>query len=130
MPGDSGSNMRIGMIFGNASRSGRGDSGDSRIEAAHGAVLRGGRFRRVFDRYTDGGKRNRHRGYILVGQELCRTAYAISKKKTEYRDDPPERPGSSKRRAASQRRNRRRRGRSQKSRPGTGQPEAAMVEVG
>lgn len=99
------------------------------IEAARGAVHRGGRFREVFDRYTDGGKQSRNRGYILVGHELCRTAYAISKKETEYRDDPPERPGSSNRRAASQRRDRRRRGRSQKSRPGTGQPEAAMVAV-
>ena len=99
------------------------------IEAARGAVHRGGRFREAFDRYTDGGKRNRNRGYILVGHELCRTAYAISKKEIEYRDDPPERPGSSNRRAASQRRDRRRRGKSQKSRPGTGQPEAAMVVV-
>jgi transposase len=66
------------------------------IEAGHGAVRRGGRFREVFDRYTDGGKRNRNRGYILVGHELCRTAYAISKKETEYRDDPPPRPGSPK----------------------------------
>lgn len=100
------------------------------IEAARGAVRRGGRFREVFDRYTDGGQRNRNRGYILVGHELCRTAYAISKKETEYRDDPPERPGSSKKRAASRRRDRPARGTSQKSRPGTGQPEAAMVAVG
>lgn len=100
------------------------------IEAAHGAVQRGGRFREVFDRYTDGGQRNRNRGYILVGHELCRTAYAMSKKKTEYRDDPPERPGSSKRRAASGRRDRPARGTSRESRPGTGQPEAAMVAVG
>jgi transposase len=100
------------------------------IEAAHGAVQRGGRFREVFDRYTDGGQRNRNRGYILVGHELCRTAYAISKKKTEYRDDPPERPGSSKRRAASGRRDRPPGGTSRKSRPGTGQPEHPMVAVG
>jgi transposase len=100
------------------------------IEAAHGAVRRGGRFREVFDRYTDGGQRNRNRGYILVGHELCRTAYAISKKETEYRDDPPERPGSSKKRAASRRRNRRRSATSKNSRPGTGQPEPAMVAVG
>jgi transposase len=99
------------------------------IEAAHGAVRRGGRFRQMFDRYTDGGKRNRNRGYILVGHELCRTAYAISKKETEYRDDPPERPGSSKQRAASAGWDRRRQATSNQSRPGTGQPEAAMVAV-
>jgi len=100
------------------------------IEAAHGAVRRGGRFREIFDRYTDGGKRNRNRGYIVVAHELCRTAYAISKKETEYRDDLPERPGSSKKRAGSRQRDRRRRGTSQKSRPGTGQPDDAMVAVG
>jgi len=100
------------------------------IEAAHGAVRRSGRFREVFDRYTDGGKRNRNRGYILVGHELCRTAYAISKKETEYRDDPPARPGSSKKGAASRQRDQRRRAKSQNSRPGTGQPEPAMVAVG
>jgi len=100
------------------------------IEAAHGAVRRGGRFREVFDRYTDAGKRNRNRGYILVGHELCRTAYAISRKETEYRDDRPERPGSSKKCAGSRPRGRRRGAQSQNSRPGTGQPEAAMVAVG
>lgn len=104
------------------------------IEAAHGAVRRGGRFREIFDCYTDGGKRNRNRGYIVVGHELCRTAYAIEKNETEYRDDPPERPGSSKKGAVSRRRERqrerRRRAKSQNSRPGTGQPEAAMIAVG
>ena len=100
------------------------------IEAAHSAVRAGGRFREVFDRYTDGGKRNRNRGYILVGHELCRTAYAISKKETEYRDDPPPRPGSSKKGAASRQRDRCRRAKSQNSRPGTGQPETPMVAVG
>lgn len=100
------------------------------IEAAHGAVRRGGRFREIFDRYTDGGKRNRNRGYIVVGHELCRTAYAISKKETEYRDDRPERRGSSKKGAASRRRDRRRRVKSQKSRPGTGQPDHGLVVVG
>ena len=100
------------------------------IEAAHGAVRRGGRFRKVFDRYTDGGKRNRNRGYILVGHELCRTAYAISKKETEYRDDPPERPGSLKEGTASRQRDRRRNAKSQNSRPGTGQPDHGLVAVG
>ena len=100
------------------------------IEAGHGAVRRGGRFREVFDRYTDGGKHNRNRGYILVGHELCRTAYAISQKEIEYRDDPPARPGSSKRGAASRERDRCRGARSRNSRPGTGQPEPPRVAVG
>jgi transposase len=100
------------------------------IEAAHGAVRREGRFRKVFDRYTEGGKRNRNRGYILVGHELCRTAYAISKKGTEYRDDPPERPGSSKKSAPSRQGGQNRKTRSQNSRPGTGQPDHGLVAVG
>jgi len=97
------------------------------IEAAHVAVRRGGRFRKVFDRYTDGGKRNRNRGYILVGHELCRTAYAISKKETEYRDDPPSRPGSSKNVAASRELDRRRKEKLQDSHPGTGQSDIGLV---
>ena len=100
------------------------------IEAAHGAVRRGGRFRKVFDRYTDGGKRNRNRGYILVGHELCRTAYAISKKETQYRDDPPERPGSSKKKTASAQRDRGHSRTSQNSRPGPGQSDHGLVVVG
>ena len=97
------------------------------IEAAHGAVRRGGRCRKAFDRYTDGGKRNRNRGYILVGHELCRTAYAINKKGTQYSDDPPERPGSSKSKTALSPRGRRPSRTSQNSRPGTGQPDRPMV---
>jgi transposase len=97
------------------------------IEAAHVAVRRGGRCREVFDRYTDGGKRNRNRGYILVGHELCRAAYAIIKKKTEYRDDPPPRPGSSKRGAPSKQRDRHRKAKRRNSRPGTGQPDIGLV---
>ena len=101
------------------------------IEAAHGAVRRGGRFRKLFDHYTDGGKRNRNRGYILVGHELCRLAYAISKKKTEYRDDPPPRPGSSKKKGGSSpRRDPHGDKRTRNSRPGTGQPERGLVAVG
>jgi len=97
------------------------------IEAAHVAVRRGGRFREVFDRYTDGGKRNRNRGYILVGHELCRTAYAISKKETQYRDDPPPRPGSSKLGMKFRQRDRDHGEGLQNSRPGTGQPDIGLV---
>lgn len=100
------------------------------IEAAHGAVRRGGRFREVFDRYTDGGTRNRNRGYIFVGHELCRTAYAISKKETAYCDDPPPRPGSSKNEPPKGREAGRSRKTSRNSRPGTGQPDPGLVVVG
>jgi len=86
------------------------------IEAAHGAVRSGGRFRQIFDRVTHGGKENRNRAYIVVGHELCRLAYVLLKKDVEYRDDRPERPGR-----------RSRRSKKQDSRPGTGQPEDPMV---
>ena len=106
------------------------------IEAAHGAVRRGGRFRERFDHYTDGGKRNRNRGYILIGHELCRTAFAISRKESEYRDDPPERPGSSKERKRPKTRTSSRRVEhpvsqtSSYSCPGMGQPDRGLVEAG
>ena len=48
------------------------------IEALMAAVRSGGRFRKIFDAYTDGGKKNRNRGYIVVGHELCRIGYAMS----------------------------------------------------
>ncbi len=100
------------------------------IEAAHGAVRGGGRFRKIFDRYTEGGKRNCNRGYILVGHELCRMAHSMSKQGRDYTEAPPPRPGLSKKCAGSRPPGRRRGVQSQDSRPGTGQPEAAMVVVG
>lgn len=81
------------------------------IEAAHGAVRQGGRFRAIFDRRSDGGKRDRGRAYIAVAHELCRIAYSLWKNDVDYSDCPPIRPGS----------------RSDTSRPGTGQPDHPMV---
>ena len=83
------------------------------IEAAHGAVRSGGRFRRIFDRVTNGGQKNRNRGYVAVAHELCRVGYVLMRKNVDYAEDRPERPGQ-----RSKRRN---------SRPGTGQPDGAMV---
>jgi len=96
------------------------------IEAAHGAVRSGGRFREIFDRRTHGGKRDRNRGYIAVGHELCRIAYILWTKEIDYTETPPPRPGRGKRRrgyrpAA--------KGIPGRSRPGTGQPEHPMVAV-
>jgi transposase len=85
------------------------------IEAAHGAVRKGGRFRKTFDRRTNGGKRDKNRGYITVANELCRISYVCWKKQVNYTVEPPPRPGRRKRR------------RKQASRPELGQPEAAMV---
>jgi transposase len=83
------------------------------IEAAHGAVRKGGRYRAIFDRRTNGGKRDRNRGYIAVGHALCHATYGVWKKEIAYTADPPPRPGS--------------RSASRTSRPGTGQPDLARV---
>ncbi len=98
------------------------------IEAAHGAVRKGGRFRAIFDRYTDGGKRNRNRGYIVVAHELCRIAYVLLKKEIDY--DPsalPARPGSKKKKKKPIRKKSMKMVQSSTSRPGTGQPHRPMV---
>jgi transposase len=86
------------------------------IEAARGAVHHGGRFREMFDRRTDGGTKDRNRGYITVGHELGRVVHVVLKKQVAYRERPPARPGSVRRKRVGR-----------KSRPGTGQPEPAMV---
>ena len=99
------------------------------IEAAHGAVRKGGRFRSIFDRYTDGGKRNRNRGYIVVAHELCRIAYVLLKKEVDYDASAlPARPGSKKKkRNSSRKKSKKKMVKSSTSRPGTGQPHDAMV---
>jgi transposase len=80
------------------------------IEAARSAV-RHQRFKDLFDRRTNGGKRDRNRGYITVAHELCRVAYVLLRKEIDFTDQPPPRPGSQKR----------------TSRSGTGQLDVAMV---
>lgn len=64
------------------------------IEAAHGAVRRGGRFRAMFDRATKGGTMDRNRGYIRVARELVKVVTAVWKNGTRYQEIPPARPGS------------------------------------
>lgn len=83
------------------------------LEAAHGAVRHGGRFREIYDRRTDRGKRDRNRGLIAVAHELCRVVFVSWSKSVEYTDAPPPRPGS--------------RGRGSSSRSVEGQPDVAMV---
>jgi len=63
------------------------------IEAAHGAVRSGGRFRAMYDRRTNGGTRDRNRGYIAVAHALCRVAYVCWKKQVDYTAEPPPRAG-------------------------------------
>jgi transposase len=82
------------------------------IEAAHGAVKRGGKWRAMFDRVTDGGKKNRGRGYIKVARELVQVVYIVWSRNVAYREAPPCQPGNG-------RQTRRPR---KDSRPGTGQP--------
>jgi transposase len=83
------------------------------IEAAHGAVRSGGRFRQIFDRVTSGGKRNRNRGYIAVAHELCHLGYTLIRKNVDYAEKRPGRPGA--------------RSARQDAHPGTGQLNPAMV---
>lgn len=100
------------------------------IEAAHGAVRKGGRFRAIFDRYTDEGKRNRNRGYIVVAHELCRIAYVLLKKEIDYDGSAlPARPGSKKKPVKKKpvKKKARKMLPSSTSRPGTGQPQHPMV---
>jgi transposase len=89
------------------------------IEAAHGAVRHGGRWRAMFDRVTDGGKKNRGRGYIQVARELVTMVFIVWSRNVAYAEKPPARPGRSP--GGPSRRNRKH------SRPGTGQPLHPMV---
>ena len=64
------------------------------IEAARGAVKTGGKWRRIFDAATDGGQKNRNRGYIKVARELAKVVFIVLSRNVEYTDNPPARPGS------------------------------------
>jgi transposase len=65
------------------------------IEAAHGAVRKGGKWRAIFDAATEGGKKDLNRGYIKVARELVKVVYVVWSKNVDYSDQPPRRPGSS-----------------------------------
>ena len=62
------------------------------IEAAHGAVRKSAHFRRIFDRVTAGGKRDRNRGYIAVAHELCTLAYRLCQRGELYCEELAGRP--------------------------------------
>jgi transposase len=100
------------------------------IEAAHGAVRSGGRFRAMWDRVTDQGAKDRNRGYIKVARELVKMAYVVWKKQVPYTDTPPARPGQSDHQnQPNPRRPRNPRPRRGTSRSGTGQPLHPMVQA-
>ena len=63
------------------------------VEAAHSAVRKSPRLKAVFDRRTDGGKRDKNRGYIAVARQLCHIGYACQKKGVDYVEHLPPRPG-------------------------------------
>ena len=73
---------------------GRGTLKWAWVEAAHAASRRKGEFAELFNRVTDGGQRNRSRGYIAVAHELCRRAYVLLRKQVNYSPLRPARPGS------------------------------------
>jgi transposase len=65
------------------------------IEAARRAVWKTkGRFKDLFDRYTDKGKHDRGRGHIAVAHLMCLIGYSMLKNKSDYQETPPPRPGS------------------------------------
>lgn len=64
------------------------------LEAAHGAVKSGGRWRVLFDAVTQGGRKDRNRGYIKVARELVKVVYVVWRKGLEYSERPAPRPGS------------------------------------
>ena len=81
------------------------------IEAAHGAVRHGGIWRERFDRVTDGGRKDRQRGYIAVARALVDVVYAVLRDERMYQAQRPAEPRASARR----------------SRPGMGRPYQPMV---
>ena len=71
------------------------------IEAAHGAARSGGKWRAMFDRVTNGGKKDRNRGYIKVARELVKVVYVVWKKDVAYRSAPPQRSGADRKKSRS-----------------------------
>ncbi len=78
-----------------------------------------GQFREILDKRTDGGKRDKNRGYIAVAHELRRVAYVVWSKDVSYTENPAGRPGHDRRSGRSKTRG--------DSRSGMGQPDVPMV---
>jgi len=55
----------------------------------------------MFDRVTNGGKKDRNRGYIKVARQLVKVVYAVWSKGVDYQEEPPVRPGYKKRKSRS-----------------------------
>jgi len=69
----------------------------------------------MFDRVTQGGRKDRNRGYIKVARELVKVVYVVWAKGIDYKPIPPVRPGCQKNQ--------------KKSRSGTGQLCHPMVHA-
>jgi transposase len=115
--GDEGLETPIGRHVGHA---GRRTLKWAFIEAAHGAVRKSKYFSELFHRRTDGGKKNKNRGYIAVARELCNVGFACVSKRRRYTEDRPARPGS-------KQQNDTRPTSAAEPDPGLGQPEHPMV---
>jgi len=79
------------------------------IEAAHGAVRSGGLWRAMFERATDGGRKDCGRGYVKVARTLVDVVYAVWRDERMYQEQRPKR---------------------KTTRPGTGRPSRPMVAAG
>jgi len=90
------------------------------IEAAHGAVKKSPFFRAIFDARTNGGKRDKNRGYIAVARQLCLIGFSCVSKRRRYSEQRPVRPGE-------QQSNHIENIKCSKPHPGLGQPEDPMV---
>jgi len=89
------------------------------IEAAHGAVRHGGPWRAMFDRATNGGRKNRGRGYIKVARVLVDVVYAVLRDERMFQDRRPAPPEAT--------RKQRMESFLAVARPGTGRPYHPMV---
>lgn len=63
------------------------------IQAAHSAIRKSRRMRELFDRRTQGGKRDKNRGYITVAHALCTVGFACARQQRCFSETPPARPG-------------------------------------
>jgi transposase len=59
------------------------------INAARNAVRKSAYFRSIYDRRTDGGKRDKGRGYIAVAREMSRVGYSCVKNGRRFHEQRP-----------------------------------------
>jgi len=62
------------------------------IQAARRAAVKSAYFKAIFDRRSDGGRRDRQRAYIAVARELCRVGYSCVKNQRSFMEQRPPRP--------------------------------------